>query len=1813
MRTTRLYGTTLTLVAAFMLTSVLSQAQLPFRPLYDGPVSAAEEQLLNSLFAEARAASASISPSPQAGFQRRQIGTELNGELEAFVATHTNSAWSPALRLWLARRAQLRCAYVTAANHFSAAWASAAGVEGAPARRIAGEALSGLAMSLAQAGRLDELDALEMQARHLGILPAGSGWKEAMELRASARKRPDRTYKCGLYSLDQLGRLIQPGQFESKAITDTASSVEGFTAADLVQIAARAGLRVRAARLISSGELPVPSIVHLVSEHFIVLRERQGAFYEVYDRALSGPRWLTTAEILQEASGCVIVSDATPPAGSFQLTLLSTVEAAAFRGRMIGGPYDHDDSPCPNSGKTDSDDAQGWNPLGTPPPPGCNCAGMPTWLVSEIWLSLWIQDTPLHYDSAYGPDVTLRLSYNHRHDGSVVSGEYWQGAGFGNYDGSCGLWACSWMSYAELSADEYTVDVLLPQGGWATFTFAAGSSVSGMNYRHNAWLEKVGSEGDYASLILHHLDGSGATYGLRNDFFDPYYRVYYRTEDFDPFGKKTTFTYDTNSPYYFGLTNVTAADGTSFTLELDDRYAPYSSVVTNITSSYGAVVSFRYSLPDYYYSGPTLTNITDAAGISSYIEYESPIGDAVSRLVTPYGTTGFTVDESSSLFDRSVRITNALDQQEFYGLIEEYTGGDWPAYSASQIPTNTPVGTLDSTERTNRNTFYWNAQQFAAYASQDLDSFNWTNFNSARIRHWLSSDDAPMDYTLSVQQEPSPSNTTNTHGQLTWFDYKGKPANENYSRGTQIAPSVIARVMPDGSTAYQYFERLTNGLPTKFVEKWASGDTALYRTNTFTYAANNVDMTLHVGSDSGQVVSNYFNGYHQVLASYDALNQETVYTYDGTTRQLSSISRPTSLTTTNIYNGNNRLEKTIDLQINRTNSYTWYSSGDLESHTSERSLSVTNYWDGLHRLLATKYPDGTTVSNFYTVGSTKLLDLTATKDRLGYWTYFGYDALRRKVAETNANGVVTRYGYCDCSGIGAVTNAWSTAAEFVTQFQYDYQGNRIYTFYPDATITNWFDSLQRRYLTADAWGSRAFYYDNLNRLTNTSNAYGTEQNTIFDVEDQPLYVTDANGVSVTNTYDALHRLLTRTYPDGGVEKFGYSARGLVTYTNQLNKETYYVYDEAMRKTWETNANNEIIRYTNNAAGDLLSLTDGKNQTTKWNYDEYGRVTNKVDQVGAEILRYKYDPDSRLTNRWSAAKTNTYYAYDPVGNLTNINYPASTDVKFQYDPLNRVTNMIDAAGTTKYAYTAGGFLWTEDGPFSNDTVTNGYTYRLRTSLALKQPTGVWTNGFWYDYAKRLTNVTSKAGTFAYILGGTSSESPLPKKLLLPNTSYITNTYDSVARLTGTWLKNSSHSTLNSHQYTYNPGNQRTQQVFGVGSTYNYTYDAIGQLKIADSGTASEDRGYTYDAAWNLNYRTNNTTLNTFTVNTKNELTNATPVGAQTYDGNGNLVSSYVGSQIYSYDDENRLATYERDHAFRSVFTYDGLGRLRQREEYTWYWAPYYQWLLQATVRYVYDGMRVIQERESNTPQVSYTRGTDLSGSLEGAGGIGGLLARSHGYSGGNWSTHNFYHADGNGNITYLVNSSQTLAASYRYDPYGNTISSSGGLASANVYRFSSKEIHVNSGLYYYGYRWYSPNLQRWLNRDPIGEEGGINLYGYVFSNPISGVDPYGLDACDDLKSWEKHLKEVEADWRKWFKSLKDATDEKEKDLIKKRVQDLIRREFHAKEQIERLKWPARRALLWRAVQGVGAAIITAPARFPLMLVPSWEYGNPPREA
>ena len=229
-------------------------------------------------------------------------------------------------------------------------------------------------------------------------------------------------------------------------------------------------------------------------------------------------------------------------------------------------------------------------------------------------------------------------------------------------------------------------------------------------------------------------------------------------------------------------------------------------------------------------------------------------------------------------------------------------------------------------------------------------------------------------------------------------------------------------------------------------------------------------------------------------------------------------------------------------------------------------------------------------------------------------------------------------------------------------------------------------------------------------------------------------------------------------------------------------------------------------------------------------------------------------------------------------------------------------------------------------------------------------------------------------------------------------------------------------------------------------------------------------------------------------------------AFTHDARGNLLND--GQPLLAYDAEDQLTSIRvpptaTAAGWETQFVYDGLGRLRIRREITVPATGSTTTRTTNQVRYLYDGFTAVQERDGNNAVLAtYTRGNDLSGSPQGAGGIGGLLARTDA------SGSLFYHADGGGNVTTLFNASQAVVGRYSYDPFGNLLGMSGAGAAGNRYRFSSKEVHPQTGMYYYGFRFYEPNLQRWTSRDPIEEMGGLNLYGFVGNDPVDGVDPFG---------------------------------------------------------------------------------------------------------
>ena len=232
--------------------------------------------------------------------------------------------------------------------------------------------------------------------------------------------------------------------------------------------------------------------------------------------------------------------------------------------------------------------------------------------------------------------------------------------------------------------------------------------------------------------------------------------------------------------------------------------------------------------------------------------------------------------------------------------------------------------------------------------------------------------------------------------------------------------------------------------------------------------------------------------------------------------------------------------------------------------------------------------------------------------------------------------------------------------------------------------------------------------------------------------------------------------------------------------------------------------------------------------------------------------------------------------------------------------------------------------------------------------------------------------------------------------------------------------------------------------------------------------------------------------------------------------------------FVWDGENRLikATPKNpvDMDYKMVCTYDYLGRRVSKFTKIWYGGGWYNGA-QINDKYFYEGWNLVYSEGDpwgGSHKDSYTWGIDLSGSLQRAGGVGGLLAVEHNDTG--TSRHYWYQYDGNGNVTEMMDIAGAVYMHYEYDPFGRITNPPAGWHNGfwNPFTFSTKymdrlqyyELNAAPGtefkepLYYYGYRHYSPELGRWLSRDPIGEGGGENLFAFVENNPTRKIDLLG---------------------------------------------------------------------------------------------------------
>lgn len=1231
-------------------------------------------------------------------------------------------------------------------------------------------------------------------------------------------------------------------------------------------------------------------------------------------------------------------------------------------------------------------------------------------------------------------------------------------------------------------------------------------------------------------------------------------------------GKVFTFNYAYNEDVYSRMliTGVSGPDGRS--ISFGYTFVATYAYLTSITDAVGITSSV---------SG----NSTYPFAIT---QLTTPYGDTQFSHYSQSGCIGGG-NLSCDGIDRSIVITEPDGSHQVYLFYDELLDtpfGIPSAFGSDQIPdywagNPPPVQTLD-TIRNKRNSHHWNGQQAAAISTSPINPANFVpqDFRISTTKHWLVhwlGDGIPgtMSRILSWELPPSPDGIT--EALPLFYDYPGKDPTHldtvhnvppNAYVGSSPFPAVMAQRKPDGTTWYESTPRNSAGMMTSKKHRWEEGGAVKSRTWSYTYATGTGDDTVdnlllvEEKGPSNELIRGYklhptYKGLY--IEATNAVGEVTLMGYNAV-RQLTSRQTPAGLLTTFTYDTESRVQTEIDSVSGtpvRTNSFTWL-NGFKRTHTDPRGLTRTYDYDFLGRITQVTYSSDSTTEQFFyalpantgfntAVTPLPVLDLVTRKDRMGQYWYSLPNRLRQleKSIEppraAGQTGVEHSFSYCGCGSPTSITRASNKTEAETTSYVYDYRGNPITLNLPDSvTITREYDRLGRLYKEIDSYSLTTNTYDNLDRLREVRNGKGLVSALGYDVRNRIMGTTNASGIWSTNAYDALSRVLIRGYADStsgtgdGKELWGYTAgyQEATSYTNQIGVVTTWKYDPSQFRTNEVVTGVYTNKYLFYPAGEIYQLKDGKDQLTSWNYDKEGRIWKKLDANNTEILRYTNNANGWLLARWSKQKGTTYYSYDLVGNRTAVSYPSTPPLSLTYNALNRLTSEVNYGGVTvNYTYRPGGLTESETvAGWANSTVTYGYTTRLRTSLTLQQPViGNWSQSYTYDSAKRLNTVVSPPGTYTYVYPVDTTAYKASRqvtRISLPNTSFITNTFDAVGRQLSTLLKNSAGTVLNGHTYLVNKAAQRTKQTRTDGSYVNYSYDNASELRegltftSGNVAVSAENFAFGYDTAQSMKARTNNATVSTYTINALNQVT-ADGSYTYSYDLNGNRTGKLqTGSVFYTYDDENQLTSAATDTTswpvasrWKTEWTYDTQGRMRTRKEYSHNGTT---WVLSTETRYLYDGRRVIQERNgSNVPLVTYVRGLDLSGTFEEAGGIGGLLSRTaHSGANGATLTHAFYHADANGNITKLIDGSQSSVADYKYDPFGRTISSSGTLATANVYRFSSKELMAQCGFYYYGFRFYDPLTQRWVNRDPIQEEGGINLYRFAGNGPIDRLDPDG---------------------------------------------------------------------------------------------------------
>jgi RHS repeat-associated protein len=828
-------------------------------------------------------------------------------------------------------------------------------------------------------------------------------------------------------------------------------------------------------------------------------------------------------------------------------------------------------------------------------------------------------------------------------------------------------------------------------------------------------------------------------------------------------------------------------------------------------------------------------------------------------------------------------------------------------------------------------------------------------------------------------------------------------------------------------------------------------------------------------------------------------------------------------------NDNGRIRAaTVTDRLGKTSNYTFNDNFQVVELIDEAGNKTTYPYDDTGKRTRVTDGNGNTTSYAYDSNG----NLQTVTDAANHQTHFVYDGNNNLLSVTNALGKQIKFVYEN-----NLLQSMTDPLDNVTRYTYNSAGQVLTKTRPRGGIVSYeyANGLPIR-ITNTSGGVSELGYDLAGRLTTVTDVDGNATTLVYDGVDRLNKVINPLGHEVSMTYDSRNNLLAFTDANGNVTRREYDISGkLIKQINALNQVTRYEYDANGRLIRVIDALSQVTELGYDVAGRLISVTNPLGHTQILEYDAADNLLKRFDALGKRETWFKYDPLNNPVKVTDALDNSSHFEYDELSRLVESVDPLNRATQFDYDALNRSVSSVDAlSGTSSQGFDADGNQVSLTDPNSNTTqfefdlsgqlvqesVATGdqvkYTYDAKDLLTQVTNGREQQRQFEYDVLGRLSGWSDPDGSVAYSYDNNG------------NVLTVTDASGTIAREFDALNRVTQYTDVrgNTLRYAYDSVGNLVGLTYPDGKLVAYEYDAAGQLvKVTD--WAARVTTYTYDENGRLisTLRPNGTKM-TRSYDDAGQLVQQVDIVVATsevinqfdfeYDAAGNIIKEVTFPEadpdinlVMSYQAANRLATVDNEAVdfdadgnmlAGGVNQFDSRNRLVQAGEVVYSYDAENQRIGVNQTQYVINSQpalsQVLVKTEANGTQTYYVYGLGLIGQE----------------SNGEYLT---YHFDFRGSTVALTDESKQVVERFQYSPYGVLLS---GDISITPFLFNGMYgvMTDSSGLYYMRARFYGPEIRRFVNQDVllgnVDEGQTLNRYAFVTGQPVSFVDPFGLEGA-----------------------------------------------------------------------------------------------------